>query len=85
MREKELLKQIERLTKEMTEARKETDTHKDACGKLETAKKQLQGKLAEERSESDEIQKRLIQQLKVSEAKLAESEKEKARLEVRVR
>eukprot|EP00802_Teleaulax_amphioxeia_P003831 Tamp_03834.p1 GENE.Tamp_03834~~Tamp_03834.p1 ORF type:complete len:714 (+),score=246.13 Tamp_03834:147-2288(+) len=73
-REKELLKQIECLTKEMTEARNETDKFKGLATKAEAAKEKLQGKLVEERSEADAIQKKLILELRDAKAKLAEAE-----------
>jgi len=81
-REKELLKQIECLTKEMTEARNETDKFKGLATKAEAAKEKLQGKLVEERSEADAIQKKLIRELRDAKAKLAEAEDASALLKV---
>ncbi len=83
-RERELLKQIECLTKEMTEARNETDKYKVLAAKAEAATEKLQGKLEEERSEADAIQKKLIADLRDAKAKLAEAQAANALLQVRL-
>ena len=81
-RERELLKQIECLTKEMTEARNETDKYKVMATKAEAATEKLQGKLDEERSEADAIQKKLIGDLRDAKARLAEAQAANALLQV---
>lgn len=83
-RERELLKQIECLTKEMTEARNETDKYKVLAAKAEAATEMLKGKLEEERSEADAIQKKLIGDLRDAKAKLVEAQAANALLQVRL-
>ena len=79
-REKELLKQIECLTKEMTEALKATDAAKQLTVKAEAAKAKLQETLGEERSEADAVQKKLIAEIKEARGSTAEAERLRAAL-----
>eukprot|EP00960_Hanusia_phi_P052928 761751-Hanusia_phi.AAC.1 len=98
-REKQLLKQVELLTQEMTEARKEAERSVAKVNGLQKEKEELQSSLGslrtrmkEESQEADAIQRKLIAELKQLRDELASSQGEVAtrdkliaRIEVQVK
>lgn len=75
-RERELLKQIELRTKEMTEARKEAERLEAELAKAKTLAETVRKQREEEGSEAEAIEKRLIAQLRELQGKISALNKE---------